>query len=268
MCRIWARRNWWLGRRCGGRRWRRWCRATCAGPETGAAALHAAAEPRMAAFVDDLDDRQHGRPNGRIPFSSLSTPACKDIGFCLLIADRVLPAGVTLRALQPDRGLIALQGPKRRRRCWRRLCCRRLTRCAQIHGASATLPVERHRVRHQPVRLYRRGRGGDFRPGRPRLRPLRGGCWRCPACCRPGWARAIRCGWRPACASTATTSTRRRRRWRPTWSGRSASAADGMELSRRRHHPRPARPRRRAPARRHPARGAAAGARPHTHPRA
>ena len=33
-------------------------------------------------------------------------------------------------------------------------------------------------------------------------------CWRSPRSSRPAWARATRCGWRPACACTATTSTR------------------------------------------------------------
>ena len=74
----------------------------------------------------------------------------------------------------------------------------------------------RQRPRHDLAhRLHRRGRLRDLRPaavGRPRL------AWRSS---RPGKAagrrsraasaRATRCGSKPACASTATTSTRRRR---------------------------------------------------------
>ena len=52
-------------------------------------------------------------------------------------------------------------------------------------------------------------------PGRRRPRRWPARCWRSPRSSRPAWARATRCAWRPACACTATTSTRAPRRSRP-----------------------------------------------------
>ena len=46
-----------------------------------------------------------------------------------------------------------------------------------------------------------------------------------PTCCRSGSARATACGSRPGFASTATTSTPRRRRSKPRWNGRCRRAA-------------------------------------------
>ena len=59
-----------------------------------------------------------------------------------------------------------------------------------------------------------------------RRRPTgRGLCARCccakPTCSPSASARATRCAWKPACASTAMTSTRPPARSRPVWSGRS-----------------------------------------------
>jgi hypothetical protein len=63
----------------------------------------------------------------------------------------------------------------------------------------------------QPLGLYRRGRVRDFGPG-----GARASARRCSAptsgSSRSASARAIRCGSRRACRSTATTSTGRRRR--------------------------------------------------------
>jgi hypothetical protein len=50
---------------------------------------------------------------------------------------------------------------------------------------------------------------------------------------RSAWAPAIRCGWRPACRSTATTSTRPSRRSRPASPSPSPSAAARPAISRR-----------------------------------
>jgi hypothetical protein len=56
---------------------------------------------------------------------------------------------------------------------------------------------------------------------------------RSATCCRSGLARATACGSRPGFASTATTSTPRRRRSRARWNGRSKRAAARRRARRR-----------------------------------
>ena len=83
----------------------------------------------------------------------------------------------------------------------------------------------RRAVLRHALRLYRRGRVRDFGAGRATPRASPSGCSPSPRSRRSGSARATRCGSRPGSASTATTSTRPRRRSRPISPGRSASAA-------------------------------------------
>ena len=69
-----------------------------------------------------------------------------------------------------------------------------------------------------PVTRARTDTRSARRPRSPRI--WRGGCSNSPRSSRSALARATRCGSKPACASMATISTRRRRPWKPVSPGR------------------------------------------------
>ena len=73
-------------------------------------------------------------------------------------------------------------------------------------------------VRGRRYRLHRRGRCRVRRAGRRRRRVLAGADGD-RACNRPAWGRATRCGSRPACRCTVTSSDRGSRRCRPASAG-------------------------------------------------
>ena len=122
----------------------------------------------------------------------------------------------------------------------------------------------RHRVLRHALRLHRRGRLRDLRSGRQAERFARRTSAQ-PEVKPAASARAICCGWKRACASTATTSTARPRRSRRISAGRirkrrrAAGGFPGAEA-----HPRRAGQRPEAAARRNSSRRPRAGARGHT----
>ncbi len=120
-----------------------------------------------------------------------------------------------------ERALLALQGPAPAR-CWR--ASRPAARPHDVHERRRAQCRRRAVLRH-PLRLYRRGRVRDLGPRRRGRRGRAQPAGRAGSRSRSGSARATRCGSKPGSASTATISTRRRRRSRPVSPGRSASAA-------------------------------------------
>ena len=113
-----------------------------------------------------------------------------------------LPAGVEFDQY-PDRALLALQGPAAAG-VMQALC-----------PEAAALPLHgRHRGRRSaasrpgsaaPATPARTGSRSRSRPSRPRRWPS--SCWPMPTCSPPASAPATACASKPACASTATTST-------------------------------------------------------------
>ena len=75
-------------------------------------------------------------------------------------------------------------------------------------------PRRRHRLLRLALGLHRRGRFRDFGSGRTGRSACQDAARRIATCCRSGSAPATACGSRPGSASTATTSTPRRRRSR------------------------------------------------------
>ena len=177
------------------------------------------------------------------------------------IESRLPPDVRLLRA--PQRGLLALQGPKAAD-----VIARHWPQAAVLSfmTASAT-SFDGIAIRISRLRLHRRGRLRDFGRGRAR----RGALAQLllaqdeRAADRPR-ARATRCAWRPASASTATTSTRRPARSRPSSSGRSRSGAAARAASPARSASRTSWRNGPAPPRRHQAGRPRAGARRHRDP--
>ena len=104
----------------------------------------------------------------------------------------------------PERALLALQGQK---------AVKALARLADgvtqlTFMTGGTLHAGRRRVLRHAQRLHRRRRLRDFSAGRRGGRSSPGNCSPNPRSSLPGSARATRCAWKPACACTATTSTR------------------------------------------------------------
>ncbi len=142
---------------------------------------------------------------------------CKDADIAHLRAK--LPAGVQV-LVHDDRALLALQGPK-------------------AEAVLAALNPDVTAMKFMDVRelslgdipalvsrtgLFRRGRFRDLGAGRSRHRTPRR-CWTSRTASRSGSAPVIRCGSKPASASMATTSTRRRRLSKPRSNGASRRSA-------------------------------------------
>ena len=92
-----------------------------------------------------------------------------------------------------------------------------------VHERAAASPVDGVDATCLALRLHRRGRLRDFARRRMTPKRSRGACWPSRRSSRSASARAIRCGSRPASASTATNSTRRPIRSRRASPGRSRS---------------------------------------------
>ena len=110
----------------------------------------------------------------------------------------------------PDRALLALQGPK---------AVQALTRLNTEVAALTFMTGRGFALAGAECFVTRSGytartaSRSRCRPTRPR--PWRVRCSTCPKSSRPAWARATPCASKRACACTATTSTRPRRRSRP-----------------------------------------------------
>ncbi len=127
-----------------------------------------------------------------------------------------LPPDVTLTP-HPERALLAFQGPKA------------MTLLAPLAPALADLhfmAVRECAIAGIPCLVSRSGYTGEdgVEISLPAARPWGRWASRCPACCRPGSARAICSGSKRGSAFTARISTRPRRRSQQTWPGRSPSA--------------------------------------------
>ena len=103
------------------------------------------------------------------------------------------------------------------------ILCRRCRRCASWMPARAAslASTASSRAPAIPARTALRFR---FRPTHAETLAT-GAAGRTATCCRSDSARATACGWRPGSASTAMTSTPRRRRSKARWNGRSRRAA-------------------------------------------
>ena len=124
----------------------------------------------------------------------------KEIDFTHIAAN--LPSGVQLHAHE-DRALLALQGPAAAAVIGR---IGAGGRAAAVHGRGRG-DARRRALPGLALRLHRRGRVRDLGARRQRRGGGAAHSGRSPRSSPPASARAIRCGWRPGSASTATTST-------------------------------------------------------------
>ncbi len=169
-------------------------------PGTRAAALHPAPERRR---------RHHRRPDGdtlRLRGRRRQPDAG---GECVAQGGGLCPhRGAATRRCAPAAG--ARTRPAGAAGAGRQGCAGKAVGCGcrpEVHerrpAARSASSTATSRARATPARTASR-----FRWPPPRRRSWRGCCWRRRACSRSASAHATRCGWRRACASTATTSTR------------------------------------------------------------
>ena len=145
-----------------------------------------------------LDDLMVANPGDEKLFLVVNASR-KDIDFTHIAAN--LPSGVQLHEHE-DRALLALQGP---------VAAAVISRLAPKPRRSRSWAWPRSLLQgfpawsRAPATPARTGSRSRCPPKAPR--PWLSAFWTSPRSSPPASARAIRCGWRRACASTATTST-------------------------------------------------------------
>ena len=192
-------------------RWSGWCRRIFA---------VAPGRQRYAQFTNDaggiLDDLMVANFGDHLFL--VVNAACKDADEAHLRAH--LSDACVIEPLA-DRALIALQGPKAAKRCWRNSVQRRRAMRFMDAGPRQVLGIDCFVSRSG----YTGEDGFEISVPAEQAESWRTRCSTTRTCCRSGLAPATACGSRPGFAFTATTSTPRPRRSRPRWNGRSRRAA-------------------------------------------